>query len=157
MLMVGADFINTSGSFDTLMRADEGGKLYVKTYATSGMSLKTPVMLNFRGSGFAATAVGASMYGYVGVPEIAIASGCVGWAQIRGFTSNVQAASTSEWTGSVGHAIYPLATTFGLGATTSAYVGNQDIGQCGVLMTSTYNASTTANIFLTGAWCTTIA
>jgi len=157
MLLVGSDYIDNDSSFNTVMRKD-GDRVFVKAYATSGAAANTPKYILWSGSCFAATAVVASAYGYIGVVQDAnaIASGCVGWVQIRGLVSDCQAYAAAGFTGSVGHSVFILGTTVGLGATGSAYVGNPDIGQCGVLAQYA-NSSTTADIFLTGAWATPIA
>jgi hypothetical protein len=150
MLIVGTDYIDTDSSFDTAIKAESGkGKLFVRAYATSGIALKTPAALLFTGSGYQATALAASLYARVGVAPEAIASGCTGWVQMRGFVSNVQAAATSL-TGSVGHEIYWAGAT-GLGCSSSSYIGQSG---CVALLAEDKSGggSTTANMFLLGVW-----
>ncbi len=154
MMIVGSDFIDNNTSFNTAMKHD-GPNVFIQAYATSGIVANTPMAIQFMGSGYNATVLIASIYGYVGVPEdgAALASGCVGWVQIAGKASDVQGADTS-FSGSVGHNVYWAGGT-GLGATVSGNVGNQDIGQVGVLLEET-DDSTTGLIFLTGVWATPI-
>ena len=66
--------------------------MFLKAYATSGMVANTPYAIQWGGSGYTATILAASIYGYVGVPEgsNAVASGCEGWVQIRGYVEGVQ-------------------------------------------------------------------
>ena len=155
MLFSGNDFIDTASSFDTAVKAGTDGKMFVRAYATSGAGLKTPQMVLWHGSGYAATALAAGARAHVGVPEEAIASGCVGWIQVRGYASNVQGAATSLTAGSFGHAIYWGGAT-GIGCSASAYVGVAS--QIGVLMEDLGAAanSTTANIWLNGNLGTSI-
>ena len=155
MLLVGSDFIDNDASFNTQLKR-EGAKVFVQTYATSGMVADTPYAVQFMGSGYNATALAASIYAYVGVHKDgeALASGCVGWVQIRGNVENVQAAATSV-TGSVGHAVYWAGAT-GLGASSSANTGNPTV-MVGVLTDDhSGGGSTTINMYLCGLYATPI-
>ena len=156
-MIVGSDFIDNNTSFNTVIRKD-GPNTYVQAYATSGAAAGTPKFIQWMGSGYNATAIVASNYGYVGLVREgnAIASGCVGWVQISGQVDDAQSYAATKFTGEVGHAVFVLGTTVGIGATGSGYVGNPAIGQIGVLLEDT-SGSTTANIFLTGVWATPIA
>lgn len=153
MLIVGTDYLENNSSFNTMMKR-EGARIFVKAYATSGVVANTPMAVQWMGSGYNATALAASIYAYVGVPENgeAIASGCMGWMQIRGDVDDVQGA-TASFTGSVGHNVYWAGAT-GLGATTSANVGNPALS-VGVLTEET-SSSTTGNIYLCGYYATPI-
>jgi hypothetical protein len=146
------DNINNSASFDVDMRSGNG-KVFLKAYATSGMVANTPMMVQFSGSGYSASILAASNYAYVGVPEgsNSVASGCVGWVQIRGFVSGVQF-GTGDLLGSQGHSVFWGAAA--LGASTSLYEGLEH--QVGVLMedTAAGTSSTTGDIFLVGMWAT---
>jgi len=145
------DNINTQGSFDINMRSG-GPKVSVKAYATSGMVANTPYMVQFAGSGYNASILAASNYAYVGVHEggKALASGCTGWVQIRGPVDDVQF-GTADASGSQGHAVFWGAAA--VGASSSAFEGLHKVGQIGVLLESV-DESTTANLYLTGAWAT---
>jgi hypothetical protein len=157
MLIVGADRIDNHNSFNTLMKR-EGPNVFIQVYVANGIAANMPVAVTWKGSNYAAGSMNdASQRAYIGIPRAsaAIASGCIGWVQIRGKVENVQAAS-DNWTGSVGHAIHWLSSTTGLGATSSEYNGDPGL-QLGYLLTSTYSASTTADIFLSGVWATPIA
>jgi len=156
MLIVGSDFIDNNTSFNTVLKKN-GDKVFIKAYATSGAAIGIPKFIQFMGSGYAATAIVASNYGFVGIAEKAISSGSVGWMQIRGEVEDAQAYAASKFTGSAGkHAVFILGTTVGIGATSSAYVGDAELGQVGVLMEAA-SGSTTSNIYLTGVWATPIA
>jgi len=154
MLLVGSDFIDNNASFNTKLKRD-GAKVFVQAIALAGVDENTPVMVQFGGSGYCASALADSNYAYIGVPEgtQSIGVGSVGWLQIRGPVTDVQGAATSM-TGSVGHAVYWAGAT-GLGATVSGNVGNLDIGQIGIL-TEEVSSSTTGNIYLTGVWAAPI-
>ena len=153
MLLVGSDFIDNNASFNTHLKRD-GAKVFVKAYAASGVDENTPCAIQFMGSGYNATALIASIYGYVGVPEgtQSVGAGSWGWFQIRGPVDDVQGAAAS-FTGSVGHNVYWAGGT-GLGATGSAYIGSPALG-VGVLTEET-SSSTTANIYLVGVYATPI-
>jgi len=147
MLFTGNDFVDTSSSFDTAMKAGSNGALFVRAYATSGGLMGTPHPILFHGSGYAATALNASIRGVLGLPQETVPSGCVGWFQIRGYFADAQGAATS-FAGSYGHAVYWGGAT-GLGCSSSAFNGishmvaimAEDVGGGG---------STTANIYLLG-------
>lgn len=149
MLLV--DNIDNNASFNSQMRAGNGN-VSLRAYATSGMVADTPYAVQWMGSGYNATILAASIYAYVGVPEggKAVASGCMGWVQVRGYRTGVQG-GTTDFMGSQGHSIFWGAAA--LGASTSAYQGL--LHQVGVLMEDLGGgASTTANIYLTGIWAT---
>lgn len=143
------DNINNGSSFNTNFRAGNG-KAFVQAYATSGMVADTPYMIQFAGSGYTATILAASNYAYVGVPERVVASGCVGWVQVRGRRDGVQGGA-GDYMGSQGHAVFWGAAA--LGASTSAYSGL--LHQVGVLLEDLGGgACTTANLYLLGRWAT---
>ena len=154
MMLVGSDFIDNNASFTTQLKRN-GPNVFIYAFAAAGVSANTPAAIQHMGSGYNATALAASNYGYVGVPEgtQSVSAGSWGWFQIRGKVTDAQGAATSL-TGSVGHNVYWAGAT-GLGATTSGNVGNQAIGQVGVLLEET-SSSTTGNIYLTGVWATPI-
>ena len=155
MLIMGTDFINTDASFDISMKRN-GPSVFLRSWAENGVDENTPVMIQFGGSGYNATAIAASNICYIGVPEgtQSVGAGSWGWFQITGPVDDVQGAATS-FTGSIGHAVHWAAGT-GLGASGSAYVGaSPSLGRIGTLREYT-NESTTANIYLTGVWCTGI-
>ena len=146
MLHVGIDALDKIGSFNTQIKTDRNGGVFAYGYATSGSVLKTPYFLLWHGSGYAATALAASTKGQIGVAIAAIASGCVGWFQIRGFCSDVQGAAT-KLKGSFGHAVYFSAA--GVAASASAFIGIDS--QFAVLAEDVGGgASTTANMWLIG-------
>jgi len=153
MLLVGTDYIDNNASFNTQLKRD-GAKILVMAYAGAGVDENTPCAIQFMGSGYNATALVASIYAYVGVPEgtQSVGAGSWGWFIIRGPVDDVQGAATS-FTGSVGHNVYWGGAT-GLGATTSANVGNPALS-VGVL-TEGVSSSTTANIYLCGYYATPI-
>jgi len=153
------DNINTNGSsFNTSFRSGNG-KAFVQAYAESGIVANTPMLIQFGGSGYVATLISActNEQGWCGVPERVLASGCVGWVQVRGQVDGTQSPISSFYTGSVGHAVImgATATAGGLHATGGANTGNQIAGQVGVLLEETNN-STTGNIYLTGVWATVL-
>jgi len=154
MLIMGTDYMCNDASVDLSMKRN-GPSVFLKAYATSGAVENFPVMIQPGGSGYNATAIAETNYCYIGIPEgtQAVASGCVGWFQIRGPVDNVQGASTSM-AGSIGHAVY-WADATGLGCSGSIYVGNPLVGQIGTLRQYA-DESTTVNIYLTGVWCTGI-
>ena len=155
MLHTGMDGADAVGSFNTQIKTDRSGKAYVNAYATSGGVIDTPYVLLWHGSGYAATALGTGIRGKIGIPGETVGSGSLAWYQVRGFASDVQGAATSFTAGSFGHAIYWGGAT-GLGCSASAYVGVAS--QVGILMEDLGAGanSTTANIWLTGAECTSI-
>lgn len=151
MMLIGSDFIDNNASFNTSMKRN-GPNVYVQAYATSGMTENTPYMIQFMGSGYKATGLAASHYAFVGVPEgtQSVASGCVGWVQIRGQVDDIQG-SAAEAVGSVGHAVAWTGGT--LYASSSAYSGlNHQIG----VLTAAANASTSLSIYLIGVWATPV-
>jgi len=153
MLFSGNDFIDTSSSFDTVVKTDEKGKMFLRAYATSGAVANTPYAILFHGSGYAATALNTGINAHIGVANEAIGSGSIGWLQVRGFCSDVQGAATS-FGGSYGHAVYWGGAT-GLGCSSSAYVGVAS--QVGVMMSDVGGGgSTTADIWLDGNLHTSI-
>jgi len=151
MMIIGSDFIDNNASFTTSAKRN-GAKVFVKAYAASGVDENTPAVIQFMGSGYNATAIAASLYGYIGVPEgtQSVGAGSWGWFQIRGPVEDVQA-SAAEAVGSVGHSVAWTGGT--LYASSSANLGIVTAGQIGVL-TQLANASTTLNIYLTGVWAT---
>jgi len=153
MMIIGSDFIDNNASFTTSAKRN-GPKVYLKAWAESGVDENTPAAIMFGGSGYVATALIGSIYGYVGVPEgtQSVGVGSWGWFQIRGPVDDVQG-GTLSFTGSIGHNVYWAGAT-GLGATSSANIGAPTLG-VGVLLEET-SSSTTANIYLTGVWATPI-
>ena len=147
MLFSGNDFIDADASFDTRMRAEPQGKLFIKAYFESAGVLKTPYFIFFAGSGYAATSCAAASHkGLIGVAQEAVDASASAWVQIRGFCSDVQGAAT-KLKGSFGHAVYFSAA--GVAASASAFVGidsqwavlSEDVGGGG---------STTAHMWLIG-------
>jgi hypothetical protein len=148
-LIVGMDFIDNSGTYGPTAKKGADGAFFVKALALSGTAADTPTLIQQDASVLAATALAASIRGTVGVPEAAVATGSVGWYQIRGRRDNVQGAAGS-FTGSVGHAVYWAGAT-GLGANSSANSGLAS--NVGVLIEGV-SSSTTANIYLFGNFTT---
>jgi len=156
MLIMGTDFINTDASFDISMKRN-GPSVFLRAWAESGADENDPVMIQWGGSGYNATAFAASNFCYVGVPEgtQSVGAGSWGWFQIMGPVDDVQAGSVTSFTGSIGHAVNFAAGT-GLNASGSAYIGaSPSMGRVGVLR-SYVNESSTADIYLTGVWATGI-
>lgn len=150
MLLVGHDFIDNNASFNTRLKRD-GAKVFLQAYATSGAVANTPYAVQFMGSGYNATTLVASVYAYVGVHDDgALASGSVGWFQIKGPVEGIQA-SAAESTGSVGHALFWTAAA--IAASSSANQNLYTAGQIGVL-TEAAAASTTLNVYLFGYYAT---
>lgn len=157
MFFIGSDMLGgnqDAATFCAQLRSDGGGKLYVKVYATSGMTAKWPYVVDFfyttSGSCWLqprALGTGGAR-GLVGIPSAAVASGCEGWVQVRGLVTDAAGPATS-FTGSWGHAVYWGGAT-GIGATASGYFGLPY--QIGVLAQGA-NSSTTADIFLVGNLC----
>ena len=153
--------IDNDASFNTRLKSG-GPNVFVQAYAANGVTANTPQLVQWSGSTFAATAISActSQVGYCGYPEggAAIASGCMGWVQIRGnLGSNVQGFVATAFTGSVGHSVFMgvTATAGGLGATSSGNVGNPAIGQVGVLLEEA-SGSLTTTVYLTGVYATVL-
>jgi hypothetical protein len=151
MLLVGTDFIDNNASFNTQLKRD-GAKVLVYAYAGTGVDENTPAVIQFMGSGYNATALIASVYGYVGVPEgtQSVGAGSWGWFIIRGPVESVQG-SAAEAVGSIGHAV--AWTGAAIYASSSAHQGLSH--QIGVLTTAA-NASTTLDIYLTGVYATPV-
>jgi hypothetical protein len=153
MFFVDTDFHEGDGAaatFHARIKSGGNGSLWAQVYASSGCVSRTPHFVSYgyttSGNGWLqATAISASQVGIIGLPSGAIASGCVGWVQIRGAFDNVAGPATS-FTGSIGHAVYWGGAT-GLGATGSAYRGLPY--HVGFLLEGV-SSSTTANIFLAG-------
>lgn len=146
MEFVGMDGADVVGSFNTQYKTDRSGKAYVYGYAESAGVLGTPYFLLWAGSTYAATAIAASTVGLVGVPPGAIASGCVGWYQVRGFCSDLQCGGT-KIDGSFGHAVYCSAA--GVACSDTAFTGEDE--QFAVLAEDCGGGgSTTANVWLRG-------
>jgi hypothetical protein len=155
-MLVFENNIDTDSSFNTMFHAD-GGKVFIQAYAAGGIVANTPMLVQFMGSGYAATLISActAEMGYCGYPKDgkALASGCVGWVQVRGKIEEVQGFVATAFTGSVGHSVFmgATATAGGLGATSSANVGNGAIGQIGVLLEAA-SGSLTTTVYLTGIY-----
>jgi len=151
MFFVDSDFRESGGTFSVTLKSNGAGAIAVKVYASSGCVVKNPYFVSYgyttntSGLWFQATAIGASQKGVLGVASAAIASGCCGWVTIRGPVTDAAGPATS-FTGSCGHSVYWGGAT-GIGCTGSAFQGLAH--QVGFLLEGT-NASTTANIFLTG-------
>jgi len=153
MMIVGSDFIDNNTSFTSTLKRN-GAKVFVRAWAENGTDENTPVAIQFMGSGYNATALAASIYAYVGVPEgtQSVGAGSWGWYQIRGPVVDVQA-SIAEASGEAGHAVaWTAAVLYG---SSSAYQGRYDIGQIGVF-TSEADGSTSMNLYLLGHWATAI-
>jgi len=149
MFFTDTDFSEGDASTHIALKLKSGGagKLFVQCYASSGASLGVHLkhVYSTAYEGFFSTAtIAASVVGLYGYCADDIASGCVGWAQIRGPVDNAQAAAAS-FTGSLGHGVYFTAT--GIGATTTTYVGAPS--QVAILR-EYVNESTTANIYIVG-------
>ena len=150
--------IETASSFNTTMRSGDGN-VFVQAYAAGGIVANTPMLAQWAGSGFAATVISActAECGYCCYPKdgTALASGCVGWVQIRGKILEVQSDWATGYTGSVGHVVVmgATATAGGLYATTGANTGNPITGEVGVLLEEA-NASLTTTVWLTGVYAT---
>jgi hypothetical protein len=144
--------VDTSSSFRTLefFYGKDGGKL-LKAIVLSGIDGDTPVSVIPNESGYQATALAASTWGYVGVPEGgSIASGAVGTIRIGGYRAGVQA-SAAAFGGTAGEAIGWTAGTL-YGSASSMIGADHQVG----VITETTSASTTANIFLAGRWATPV-
>jgi hypothetical protein len=150
-------FVDNSSSFRTVQTAEcRNGGLYMLAYVGSGIDGDTPVYVTPNESGPYATALAASYSGYVGVPlNGSIASGCVGAIQIAGYRAGIQCTAAGV-TGSIGAplvwtaaAVYATATATGLG------LPNGTAEKVGILYAAG-NASTTANVYLTGRWATPV-
>ena len=155
MMIVGTDYIDNGGSFNLAMKK-EGPNVFVKTYATSGIVANEPAEIRFKGSCYTAGSMNhtASRSAYIGIPEAAIASGYMGWVQVRGKVKDAQGAASLYFSGSVGHGVYWVASSSGIGASGSAYLA--DGNHIGVLLEET-SVSTTADIYLTGIWASPVA
>jgi hypothetical protein len=141
-----------SATFHAVIKSGTNGKQWVRVYATSGCVDQVPYICRYNyttsGNGWFQPAALATnpAAGLLGIPSGAIASGCVGWLQVRGACTCTGAAAS--FTGSIGHAVYWGGAT-GLGATGSAYVGAQH--QVGFLLDEYGGGGTNvADIFLTG-------
>jgi len=146
MLHVGTDRLDVIGSFNFQTKESRDGRVYIYALATGAAALLVPRFVQFKGSTYEATELQASYTGRVGVPIAAIASGCMGWFQIRGFCSNVQGAG-SALKGSFGHAVYCSAA--GVAASDGTYTGKRE--QFAILAEDVGgDASTTANMWLLG-------
>jgi hypothetical protein len=154
-MFFGTDFIDNDASFNTQLRKGPGGAIYVQAVVADAAAANTPVAVRQNGSTYYATALAASEgYAYVGVEKdgAAIASGCVGWIQIRGAASGVQAGAADVLC-SQGHSIFWGAAA--LGASTSAYTMSHSSGQIGFSLAD-YGAGgcTTITMYFAGALAT---
>jgi len=135
-----------TASFNTTIKSGGNGKIYVKAYAPDGVLANAAAFLKYKeGSTYLATQLQASVIGPIGVAEEVVASGCVGWIQIRGHASNVQF-GTADASGSQGNAVFW--GNAALGASSSAAMGL--LHQVGVVIGTELNGSTTGDIFLWG-------
>ena len=147
MLHVGNDTLDKIGSFNTQIKTDRNGGVFVYAISSGGAVVGQPYPLLFKGSCYSATDLSASYKARIGIPPAALTSGCAGWFQIRGLVTGAQGAATS-FNGSFGHAVYWGGAT-GLGAADSAYQAL--LHQVGILVEDVGGGgSTTANIWLTG-------
>jgi len=151
--------IDTDSSYNTAMRAGDG-KVFIQAYAENGITANEPRLVQWGGSGFVATSISATgQLGFCGYPQEgkALASGCVGWVQIRGKIEEVQGFVATAFTGSVGHAVVmgATATARGLHATSGANTGNPAVGQVGVLLEAA-SGSLTTTVYLTGVYATVL-
>lgn len=148
-------FVDNSTSFRTVqkLQLSDGGR-GVLALVGSGIDGDTPVRVAFLESGYMATALAASLYGYVGVPENgSIASGAVGLIRIEGYVSGVQG-SAAAFTGAIGApVIWAGASLHATSTATALGLANANAGQVG-LLTTLKSGSTTAAMFLTGTWTT---
>jgi hypothetical protein len=146
-------YVHPSSTFTSLQKFyGDDGAAYVKAYVGSGIDGDTPVYVLPGDSGYFATTLAASTYGYVGVSnQGSIASGCVGSIQIEGYRTGVQCTAAGV-SGTQGNALTWTGTT--LFATSSSYIGAG--GQIACLAETGLSGSTTANIFLTGQYTTPI-
>ena len=121
MLFTGNDALDVIGSFNTQFKTDRAGAVFVYAIASGAAAVGTPHPILFKGSGYAATALSASIRGVLGLPQETVPSGCVGWFQIRGYFADAQGGATC-FGGSYGHAVYWGGAT-GLGCSSSAFTG----------------------------------
>jgi hypothetical protein len=140
-------FVSNSPSFRSTDEVQlENGGAGVEALVLSGIDGDTPVYVLPSESGFVATALAASTYGVVGVPEYgSIASGAVGTIRIKGYREGVQGSAAAFACG-IGHAIAWSAGT--LYATSTAYTGYEH--QVAICTEAGLSGSTTANMVLTG-------
>ncbi|KKL55584.1 hypothetical protein LCGC14_2253940 [marine sediment metagenome] len=154
MFFTDTDFSEGDASTHIALKLKSGGagKLFVQCYASSGASLGVHLkhVYSTAYEGFFSTAtIAASVVGLYGYCADDIASGCVGWAQIRGPVDNAQCAA-AVMSGSIGHTVRLAAS--GLWATATATgqsTFNGDASQVAVLREEV-DTSTTANIYLVG-------
>jgi len=157
MLHVNTDFTPDAlaASFNTGMKVDPtGSKIYVQAYTNDGLTSNEVAMVIYDGSSYLATAPEVSVRAYIGFMAAALASGCLGWAQIRGVVSNCVTAAGS-FTGSVGHAVSWGATaSAGLHASDSFY---QTLDHQVGWLVQAATATTSTKLFLAGRICDSIA
>jgi hypothetical protein len=150
MINVGIDMLPDAlnGSFNTAAKYNPtGGKLYVKAVTNDALTSNEVAMVIMAGSTYLATAPEVSVKGYIGFAADAIASGCVGWVQVRGEVSNCVTAAGS-FTGSVGDAVTWGATaSAGLHANSSTFhTLDQHVG----FLLQEATATTSTKLFLVG-------
>jgi len=148
-------YVNTSSSFRTLDKYyGDDGAAFLNAIVGSGIDGDTPVRVAINESGYFATALAASLYGYVGISaQGSIASGCIGSIQIEGYHEGVQT-SAAAMTGVAGGPVIWAGTSLHATSTATALgLNSGNDGQVGIL-TETVSASTTANMFLFGYWTT---
>ena len=147
MMFTGNDGLDVIGSFNTQFKTDRAGGVFIYAQASGAAAVGLPKPMFFRGSGYVATDMHASARTVIGIPPVAITSGCAGWFQIRGKVTGAQGA-TASFNGSYGHAVYWGGAT-GIGATDSQY--NGALHQIGFLVEDVGGGgSTTADIWLEG-------
>jgi len=157
MLFVDSDFNEGDSTFSSNLKSGGNGQIMVKVYACSGMVTKCmyPVGIQYTTSGngwfqpLGASTGAASQAGLVGIASDGIASGCVGWATVRGKVADAVAYASVDFTGSIGNAVTWWGAS-GMSASSSAYIGA--IHQIGFLTEdlSTVGYTNVVNIFLTG-------
>lgn len=157
MLIVGTDAYPDAqgGSFNTAYKVDPtGSKVYVQAYTNDALTSNEVAMAMYDGSTYLATSQEASVVGYICFAQAAIASGCLGWVQIRGVVSNVVSAAGS-FTGSVGHAVsWGVTASAGLHASDSFY---QTLEHHVGWLVQAATATTSTKMFLAGKLSTAMA
>jgi len=153
-------YVNTDSSFRSLDRIRRGPRAYVRAWSYSAVAADTPGLVQIATTGYTFEALADSVAGsitcfgaMVGVArDAAFASSASGWVQIEGPRDDVQFAAAKA-SGNSGIAC-KLATTTAV-ASGSTYYGGQE--QWGVFTGTSYDASTTANVYLSGKLCAGIA
>lgn len=126
------------------IRHDADGTSWIQVVAHAALTALTPYLIFPGQTGYVSAAVTgtAAQYCYIGVPEIAIASGATAWLQIGGRVTGMVTPSLSV---TAGHAL-----TMHNGAVADSGAAWAGAAAAFAVCTTTTSALTATNVFLVG-------